>query len=186
MAGHHPIPAHPELVGWASLPADTFVPGSEPSGYFTTATPSAPYPGQPVQGFSAIHALGDGSYLVMSDNGFGAKANSQDFGSRVHRIRPNTDTGRRRRRPRRSPQRPVAPDRRGPSGATAAAPPTASLPAGYTCPTPDRGLTGWDFDTESMQVAPDGTFWFGDEFGPFLLHTDCAAGCSRRRSRRPA
>jgi hypothetical protein len=23
-----------------------------------------------------------------------------------------------------------------------------------------------------MQLAPDGTFWFGDEFGPFLLHTD--------------
>lgn len=25
-----------------------------------------------------------------------------------------------------------------------------------------------------MQAAPDGTFWFGDEFGPFLLHTDAA------------
>jgi hypothetical protein len=23
-----------------------------------------------------------------------------------------------------------------------------------------------------MELAPDGTFWFGDEFGPFLLHTD--------------
>jgi hypothetical protein len=23
-----------------------------------------------------------------------------------------------------------------------------------------------------MQIAPDGTYWFGDEFGPFLLHTD--------------
>jgi hypothetical protein len=33
-------------------------------------------------------------------------------------------------------------------------------------------LTGWDFDIESMEIAPDGTFWFGDEFGPFLLHTD--------------
>jgi hypothetical protein len=33
-------------------------------------------------------------------------------------------------------------------------------------------LTGWDFDIESMQLAPDGTLWFGDEFGPFLLHTD--------------
>jgi hypothetical protein len=25
---------------------------------------------------------------------------------------------------------------------------------------------------ESFRLAPDGTFWFGDEFGPFLLHTD--------------
>ena len=35
-----------------------------------------------------------------------------------------------------------------------------------------RILTGFDFDPESMQVAGDGTFWFGDEFGPFLLHAD--------------
>jgi glycerophosphoryl diester phosphodiesterase len=36
--------------------------------------------------------------------------------------------------------------------------------------TPDRLLTGADFDPESLQVAPDGTLWLGDEFGPFLLH----------------
>ena len=33
-------------------------------------------------------------------------------------------------------------------------------------------LTGSDFDIESFRRAPDGTFWFGDEFGPYLLHTD--------------
>ena len=38
--------------------------------------------------------------------------------------------------------------------------------------TADRVLTGADFDIESIQRAPDGTLWFGDEFGPFLLHTD--------------
>jgi len=38
--------------------------------------------------------------------------------------------------------------------------------------TSKRVLTGADFDIESFQKAPDGTFWFGDEFGPFLLHTD--------------
>jgi hypothetical protein len=31
---------------------------------------------------------------------------------------------------------------------------TTPLPAGYTCPAPDRVLTGWDFDIESMAV-PD-------------------------------
>ena len=49
---------------------------------------------------------------------------------------------------------------------------TESLPAGYACPVPDRVLTGRDFDPESMQVAHDGTLWFGEEFGPYLLHTN--------------
>ncbi|HKE77217.1 MAG TPA: esterase-like activity of phytase family protein [Acidimicrobiales bacterium] len=162
------------LVGRSVLPAETYRPGSDASGFFTGITTpiAAPFPGQPVQGFSAVHRNGDGTYLVMSDNGFGSKANSQDFELRVHRIRPDTTTG-------------VTtaldggfglsdPDHRVPwtiwrdGGCTAA----ATLPAGYTCPAPDRVLTGWDFDIESMEIAPDGTFWFGEEFGPFLLHTD--------------
>ena len=59
--------------------------------------------------------------------------------------------------------------------------------------TRERLLTGADFDIESLPAARDGTFWFGDEFGPFLLHTDatgqvleapipCPAS-SRRRTR---
>jgi hypothetical protein len=35
-----------------------------------------------------------------------------------------------------------------------------------------RLLTGADFDIESMRQEPQGDLWFGDEFGPFLLHTD--------------
>ena len=34
-----------------------------------------------------------------------------------------------------------------------------------------RILTGFDLDPESFVRAPDGTFWIGDEFGPFLVHT---------------
>jgi hypothetical protein len=165
---------HSELVGRAVLPAATYRPGSDPSGYFTatTAPIAAPFPGQPVQGFSGVHRDADGSYLVMSDNGFGSKGNSQDFELRAHRIVPDTATG---------VTRVVEggfgltdPDGHVPwttwrDGGCAAA---ATLPAGYACPEPDRVLTGWDFDIEGMQVAPDGTFWFGDEFGPFLLHTD--------------
>jgi hypothetical protein len=33
-----------------------------------------------------------------------------------------------------------------------------------------RILTGFDLDPESFVRAPDGTFWVGEEFGPFLLH----------------
>jgi glycerophosphoryl diester phosphodiesterase len=34
-----------------------------------------------------------------------------------------------------------------------------------------RALTGADFDIESFRKAHDGSLWFGDEFGPFLVHT---------------
>ena len=38
--------------------------------------------------------------------------------------------------------------------------------------TSDRLLTGADFDIESVVRLDDGTFWIGEEFGPFLLHVD--------------
>ncbi|GAA5164419.1 esterase-like activity of phytase family protein [Ornithinimicrobium tianjinense] len=141
------------LSGWAVLPAETFVPGSEESGAFT-GNPAAPFPGQPVQGFSAVHAVGDGSYLVMSDNGFGARTNSQDFQLRVHHIRPDLVSG----------------EVELLDGGFVLSDPDAHV--GWSLWRADRVLTGWDFDIESMQIATDGTFWFGDEFGPYLLHTD--------------
>lgn len=168
----------PILTQRSVLPADTYTPASETSGHWTegNAEIPAPYPGQPVQGFSATHRLGDGSYLVMSDNGFGNKKNSADALLAVHRIRPAAG----------SDGKPGATDyintaftlsdpnhlipwriwRDGGCGAA------AELPQDYACPATDRALTGADFDLESMQVAPDGTFWFGEEFGPYLLHTD--------------
>jgi hypothetical protein len=36
----------------------------------------------------------------------------------------------------------------------------------------DRLLTGADFDLESVRRSRNGDLWFGEEFGPFLLHTD--------------
>ena len=35
-----------------------------------------------------------------------------------------------------------------------------------------RLLTGADFDVESIARMDDGTFWVGEEFGPYLLHFD--------------
>jgi hypothetical protein len=37
-----------------------------------------------------------------------------------------------------------------------------------------RLLTGADLDIESFRRMSDGTFWFGDEFGPFLIYTDAS------------
>ncbi|MGI5373588.1 esterase-like activity of phytase family protein [Streptomyces sp. CA-251387] len=143
------------LTGFASLPAETFVPGSEPSGSAIGTGPFngivAPFAHQPVQGFSGVVNRRDGTFDVLSDNGYGNKANSADFLLRVHRIEPDMRTG----------EITVLggfnlsdPDRHVPFPLTRA----------------DRVLTGADFDVESVVRMPDGTYWTGDEFGPWLLH----------------
>ena len=38
--------------------------------------------------------------------------------------------------------------------------------------TRERLLTGGDFDIESVRQDRRGDLWFGEEFGPYLLHTD--------------
>ena len=50
---------------------------------------------------------------------------------------------------------------------TTACPSTSS-----TSDTRERLLTGGDFDLESVRVDRRGDLWFGEEFGPYLLHTD--------------
>lgn len=158
-----PAAAHPggadfgraTLTGFASLPAETFVPGSEPSGAAIGAGPfngiAAPFAHQPVQGFSGVVNRRDGTFDVLSDNGYGNKANSADFLLRVHRIEPDLRGG------------------------------TVKVLGGFNLSDPDRHvpfsltradrvLTGADFDVESIQRMPDGTYWIGDEFGPWLLH----------------
>src|SRR5262249_27472189 len=87
----------PTLIGRAVLPADSFVKGAgvPTSGQFITAANDRTPPffnRQPLQGFSAILRQSDGSYLVMSDNGYGAKNNSADFLLRVDRIQPDFKT----------------------------------------------------------------------------------------------
>jgi len=113
---------------------------------------STPFEGQPVQGFSGIKAMGDGSYWVLQDNGFGAKANSPDAMLMIHRIRPDFAAG------------------------------TIALEETIFVSDPDkvipfrivgeasarRYLTGADLDIESIQPVGDRIF-VGDEFGPFLV-----------------
>ena len=149
-----------------------------PSG--ASATPAngrtGPFPGQVIPGFSGLVDNGDGTFWAMPDNGFGAKANSADFLLRLYHVTPDWETSeggtgdRRGRvhlpaRPRR--QDPVPDRQRRHPGASA-----------------DRG----DFDIESVVRARDGSFWIGEEFGPFLLHVDetgkvlgAAGGVPRRQ-----
>ena len=151
----------PTLVGRALLAPDASAPA--PFGAVRNARPD-PEPGarQPVGGFSAlIDARGKDTFWAMPDNGFGSKANSQSFLLRVYRVRADFETA------------------RGGSGEVeildwiTLRDPDGRVPFPIvTQGSDERLLTGGDLDLESMRVARDGTLWFGEEFGPFLVHTD--------------
>ncbi len=153
-----------ELIGYAVLPADTFAEGP-PSGQFdgSGARAAQPrFPSQPVQGFSGVHFAPEaGRYWFMPDNGFGAKSNSADFLLRLYDLAPT---------PRTKP---------GEAGGVQVGrfvqlrDPDRQVPFLIVNEhTPDRLLTGADFDIESFVPMPDGTLWIGEEFGPWLLHVD--------------
>ena len=148
------------LEGRAVLPADTFAPGPPSgSGLDTDEVVGGrepPFEGQPVGGVSAVVDAGGGEYLVMADNGFGTKGNSADFLLRLYRVRPDFEDGLVRVR---SYIQLRDPDDRIPFEIT-------------NENTAERFLTGADFDIESVRQDFRGDLWFGDEFGPFLLHTD--------------
>lgn len=151
------------LLGRAVLPAATFAPGPTSGGQLGTSPINGITPPfvdrQPVQGFSAVLDNHDGTFNVMADNGFGAIENSSDFNLRMYRIRPQFKTA------------------SGGSGKidvlgfTELSDPDRKVPFTITNQfTKERVLTGADFDIESIQRVGDGSYWIGDEFGPFLLH----------------
>lgn len=166
-----------ELLGIAVLPADEFVDGPTSGQFIEPANGRTPpfEHRQPVQGFSALLAGDDGAFLALADNGFGTRESSPDFLLRVYELRPDFVTreggsgtiAARSLFVLRDPDRqipfPIVADlERYPGGVI---PVDAAIRDG-------RLLTGADFDVESFRRVSDGTFWFGDEFGPFLLHTD--------------
>lgn len=113
---------------------------------------SLPFDGQPVQGFSGIKTMPDGTFWSLSDNGFGSKSNSSDAALMLHNIRFDWENG--------TVERLDTvflsdPDRKAPFPIV--------LEGSDT-----RYLTGADFDLESIQPVEDG-FWVGEEFGPYIL-----------------
>ena len=171
------------LEKFASFPADTFAPGPTSGQFIAPANNRVPpfADAQPVQGISSVLKARNGDYLVMSDNGFGAKDNSQDYVLRMYRIDPSFRTRRggpgtidvrsfiTLSDPNRHINFEIVADREFYPGNALV--PDDTIPVDEEIRS-GRLLTGGDFDIESVREAPDGTFWFGDEFGPFLIHTD--------------
>lgn len=174
LAGHAFIPAATFVAAPADAPVDAQMPGK-----FTGATRNGvaqsvmgdtgathgkrptgvklPFVGQPVQGLSgyAMTPAEDGSIYVLTDNGFGAKANSPDALLYFHQMAPDFATG-----------------------AVAIRETVFLSDPDFKVPfriayegSESRYLTGADFDTESLQVL-NGEVWIGDEFGPYLIRAD--------------
>jgi hypothetical protein len=190
------------LEGWALMPANTFSDGPT-SGQFASGAGGNPLPlldKQPVQGFSAVlNGPKAGSYIFMADNGFGTQGNSADALLRLYAVTPDfkTATGG-------SGTIAAAHFTTGAAmpGFTTGSHITLSDPnqllgikvqADYTRyynsatnPLVDpsirsgRLLTGADLDVESMRKDKNGNYWFGDEFGPYLIKTNAKGEVLRR------
>ena len=180
-----------ELVGRAVLPADTFAPGATSGQLITGDTNNRTVPflnRQPVQGLSAVlPGPKTGTFLVMVDNGFGTKASSPDSLLRFYAVQPdfltaqggsgqvfpvNLQTGK-RLNSFTSESFVQLNDSNNKAGFPIVAQqqfyPGTTIPVDSKIKT-GRLLTGGDFDLESFRRVSDGSYWFGEEFGPFLLH----------------
>jgi hypothetical protein len=184
------------LAARSVLPSATFRAGSPPSGAFFTATNRtdtaangvpAPATGpvfdsQPVQGISAVIPAGHGQWWALADNGYGTRDTSADWQLSIYRMNLGLGTST-------APQvletvllsdpnhhvpwKTVC----DPTVGTDLPPFTFNVlpttkPAACGTDPAARLLTGFDFDPESIEIDRAGTFWIGDEFGPFVLHTD--------------
>ncbi|KQQ37681.1 glycerophosphodiester phosphodiesterase [Rhizobium sp. Leaf306] len=114
-----------------------------------------PFNGQPIQGFSGIKAMADGTFWTLSDNGFGSKANSSDAMLFLHQVKFDW-----------------AANKVDVVKNIFLSDPNKIAPFPIAMEGSDkRYLTGADFDIESIQPVADG-FWLGEEFGPYLIKVD--------------
>ncbi|MEC5213667.1 hypothetical protein RCH06_002220 [Polaromonas sp. CG_9.5] len=168
LAGHVVMPAASFIAAPQDAPPDLQVSGKFTTGQRVEAVGtveglsagrptgmSLPFKGQPLQGHSGIKTMPDGSFWLLTDNGFGSKANSPDAMLYLSRYAVDFKGGGMKRLETiflYDPDKKV---------------PFRIVHEGSK----KRYLTGSDFDTESFQLA-GGALWIGDEFGPFLIKTD--------------
>lgn len=168
LAGHVMMPAQSFMETPKDAPSDLQISGKFTSGTRVEALGtveglsagrptgvSLPFRGQPLQGHSGIKKMPDGSFWILTDNGFGSKANSPDAMLYLNRYAIEFKSGSMKKLETiflHDPDKKV---------------PFRIVHEGSG----KRYLTGSDFDTESFQFA-GGALWIGDEFGPFLIKTD--------------
>ncbi len=196
------------LTGWALMPANTFSDGPTAGQFAGAGAGGNALPllnKQPVQGISAVlSGPVAGSFLVMPDNGFGAQGNSADALLRMYGVRPdfrtasggsgtvgainfltgaaqsefNASTYINLSDPNNLLNIKVQADyAKYYNGAVALNPSGINVDPSIRS---GRLLTGADFDIEAARKDKNGNFWFGEEFGPFLVKTN-ASGVVQRR-----
>ena len=159
------IAPHATLDARAKLSALHMAPGPASGRDSSPANGNTPpYPGQVIPGFSGMIEVGDGTFYGLPDNGFGSNANSSDFLLRIYTVKPHWETAANAANP-------------GAAGGVDVVDFLQIKDPHHKIPWPivnegtqERALTGADFDLESFVRADDGSFWIGDEFGPFILH----------------
>ncbi len=168
LAGHVVMPAQSFIAAPKDAPQDLQVSGKFTNGKRTEALGtveglsagrptgvSVPFKGQPLQGHSGIKKMPDGTFWILTDNGFGAKANSPDSMLYLNRYKVDFKGGTMKR-----------------LETIFLHDPDLKVPFRIVHEgSKKRYLTGSDFDTESFQFA-GGALWIGDEFGPFLIKAD--------------
>jgi hypothetical protein len=174
------------LAARSVLPSSTVRAGSPPSGLQLGSAAingvSVPFANQPVQGVSAVIPAGHGKWWALADNGYGSRNTSADWQLAIYRMDLGLGTSA-------VPQvlrTVLLSDPHGYVPWKTVCDPTvgtdlppfsfnvlpATEPAACGTDPAARLLTGFDFDPESIEIDRAGTFWIGDEFGPFLLHAD--------------
>ncbi len=106
LAGHAVLPADSVAPLPADAPKDLATPGKfttgrrveavgtvEAQSMGRTTSMKLPLKGQPLQGHSGIKHMADGTYWVLTDNGFGTKANSPDSMLYLNHYRIDFGTG---------------------------------------------------------------------------------------------
>jgi len=168
LAGHAVMPAASFIQPPADAPADFAISGKFSNGQRNEQVGSVqglsanrptgmslPFHGQPLQGHSGIKHMPDGSFWVLTDNGFGTQANSADAMLHLSHYAIDFQRGDFKR-----------------LDTVFLSDPDKKVPFRIVHEgTPARYLSGADFDPESFQLIGD-SIWIGDEFGPYLIKTD--------------